>query len=378
MDQRENGFAALQAIDEFITQQRLVPVTGEQKDDRLQRTTWRYLLNLVNVTVHAHENPLDIALSYLNSSDAVSSQHKFAVPLLHLLATPNMAWLSENPWRPRVVASIESYLKTELDRDWKLKDVSQAHEKIEKYVRGVSDIERTMTGSLSALTSLDRFNVYRQNLLSTLSGPAGRLVLQPFLPTNLRAEVNELLTGLEQFLEVGDQPEVVDAYQRVIDTSDHLVKLLEEHCTRYSCQLAAHFQNDLVRLVKKSFTSNKATQPASVDIELRDKKYPLHLSNRHIDIGFVVRCDGPGYAHDVEISLMTEAGLTLKNDQVLIGRLAPDSALTISVAAVVDDIVSHFEIFVTSGTGETFDRSQRIPEPVALAAQPRVILTGHP
>src|SRR4029077_4769594 len=95
------------------------------------------------------------------------------------------------------------------------------------------------------------------------------------------------------------------------------------HGTNYA-RLLAGMAIRLAELLTEKFASNRAVQPADVTAGPVEKKYPLHLVARPIDLDLIVTNRGPGYAYDTQLDIHL---LTEREDQnqyhFELGRLSP-------------------------------------------------------
>jgi class 3 adenylate cyclase len=212
-----------------------------------------------------------------------------------------------------------------------------AHEKIERLALTVKESEQKYLDSLHMLTSLDRLSAHRKNLLAAINNKVGKNVLLPFLPDDVNAQLGEMYRRVEMYMERRqDYLSIVDAHARATREIERLNKMLESKGTMYSHWLLDEVGKKLFDLINQDFLSNKAAQPAHVSVEARDnKKYPFHIVGQIVDLAFNIRNEGPGYAYDIKLILMSDDGIELARDEIEAGSLAPTSMQLIEIPSKV-------------------------------------------
>ncbi|MBC8492659.1 MAG: ATP-binding protein [Chloroflexi bacterium] len=325
----------LKALDSVIQESQGKDVTSAEQN-RLKDLALRCILAVGGYVIQDKEDIGQKALDALDGYEELDQKKIVAVCFLRLLPQPGMKWLSDKPWRPRVVALLDSQFAEDLYRDQKVDAKSLAHKKMDQLAEIVRKHEQRFRGALQMLTSLDRMRVHRQKLMSAINSRVGRILVHPFLPGDIEGQLGELYKRVEIYLERRDDLDVVDAHAGAIEEMGRFVQALEAKGTMYSQCLAEQVGRKLITLIEEDFASNKAAQPTTVSVEARDKKYPLHLVGQLVNLGFTVKNQGPGYAHDTKLAVVTgDENINLSTDEVGIGRLAPATIQLIEIPSEV-------------------------------------------
>lgn len=326
----------LRAIDWVILQNRQKQFTPSA-EEQLKKVVLQSLLALVGITDFEGEIETE-ARSVIEHHGKYAEMKTVAICCLRLLPEPQMAWLSEMPWRPRIMSLFDAYFVDDIYRDSKINKDAQAHEKFSPLCEFLRKQEAALGKALDELTSLDRLNAHRNKLMSELNRKTSKALFSPFLPVNAEAQLNELYRLVESYLQHRDDLGIVDARTRLIAEAQQFIPSVKSRGTIYSEWLAERVGQQLITLADEDFRSNKAAQPANVLIEARDKKYPFHNASARINLSLVARNVGSGYAHEANLTVIVTEGeeqLKLLTDSVPVGRLAPTVSQNIEIAAEV-------------------------------------------
>lgn len=161
------------------------------ESEKYQELALRSILAIAGHDIKEDEDTYTKALSVLDHSDSMMDPRVVAICFLRLLPARIMTWLTDTPWRPKIVTLFDSQLD-ELYRDRKIEPKLQAHEKISKMSTVVREYEQQFNVALQALTSLGGVGGHRQKLMNALNSRVGRMLMQPFLPDDSEARLSEL------------------------------------------------------------------------------------------------------------------------------------------------------------------------------------------
>lgn len=326
-------------------------------------------INLICTTIAAQERnascPADQTIDQfvcqlLDDPVYLRTRQLIAVYFLRLLPEPGMEWLHEPPWRPRVIALIEQQAEDFCNIN-KIDLGMMAHQKIATLIEAMQKFDQDFQRALQTLTSLELMNKHRQRVMKILNGKVGRLLVHPFLPMNVEAQLDELFTRVQNYLDQRDSLGVVDAHTEAIAEIKQFIVAMTQHSTIYSQWFADMVGQRLENLVQDDFASNKAAQPTSVLIQPRDKKYPLHLIDHELHVGFLLHNQGPGYAHNTLLMVIAGENLSIVTDEIEIGRMAPGASQRIEVPSVVR-IMGEKADFLLQVMWKNFDGSQEEKE----------------
>ncbi|MCQ3973996.1 MAG: hypothetical protein DPW09_11165 [Anaerolineae bacterium] len=341
IDQRDR----LQELDAVIQVSREgKQLEGQGKDSK--KLALRALLLVAGSVIDTNSDVNKAALDMLDSHRGLASGKLVAVCLLRLLAEPNMGWLTENPWRPKVAALLDSQFSEDFYKEWRVDVNAMGHEKLDRLIQVVKEIDDKFYQAAQMLTSLERIKVQRQQLMQVIHQRANQTIILPFLLEDISSRLGELYTRVNAYIDERDSLQVLEVFESAIGEIDRFIQLTKTKNTIYSNVLASQVGEQLLLLIKKDFTDNKVAKPATVLVRVRDKKYPFHLVNHTIMIGLIVENDGPGYAHETNLIIVGDSNFHLLKDQVNVGRLAPATSQPIDIPVKVVKNSNKFDFMV--------------------------------
>lgn len=311
----------LKALDNMIQRSRGGDAKGRERE--LKDGALRCIVALAGWELSGEEDAEGTALRILDDYRELENRRLLAICLLRLLAERAMRWVSEPPWRPKVVTLVESQLADDLYHDARIDRGMLGHEKVDLLGKSVRAQEGYLEEALQMLTSLDRLGAHRQSLMKALNSTLGKIILHPFLPGDIQGRLGELYARADAYLERRKDLGVVDTLNSAIEEIGQFVETLEESGTIYSQRLIHGVGEKLRALIEEDFAKNRAAQPTKVSIEARHKKYPLHLIGENFDLGVLVRNEGPGYAYDTRLEILADDSLKILSNVIEVGRLAP-------------------------------------------------------
>jgi hypothetical protein len=301
-------------------------------------------------------------MELLGAYQKTDQRKLIAVCLLRLLPESAMKWISEPPWRPRIAAFLDSQFAEDLYQDCKLDKDLLAHKKLERLAQITKDQESRFLESLQSLTSLDRLKVHRQKIMGVINNKIARLLIHPFIPDAIIDELNELFTRVENYIQHRNDLSIVDAHRGVTDAVRKFVQLAETKGTIYSRWLSDKVGHKLSTLIEKDFANNRAVQPSKVIVEAREKKYPFHLVTQKVNLGFIVKNQGPGYAYDTKLTVLSdEEIIRLSSEEIEIGRLAPTEIQLVEIPSEVIHAQEEVDVILSLNWND-YDGTQHIVE----------------
>jgi len=282
------------------------------------------------------ENVENCAKDALDKFQEMQNKEIIAACYMRLMAEPEMAWVTLPPWRPKVVEFLDEVLGSETYKEWKINKDFMAHEKVPLLTEVVTKQEKTLIAAFESLTSLNQLLSHRQNLMEALRNKTGRIIMRPFLPIPTEALLKELYKKIEIYIEQRESLGGIDAYHEAKESIKRFSEQMTGNGTYYSKLIGLELETRFTTILDDDFANNKAAQPATVCIEARAKKYPLHLVGNTVNLGFIVRNTGPGYAYETKvIVLVDENVLDSTTSEIDIGRLPPNESQLIKIPAEV-------------------------------------------
>jgi len=322
----------LRELDSAIRKGRGANITPA-KEGELRDRVLRAILAMAGISIQPHEDASEHALGVLDNYAELEQKRLVAVCFLRLLPEPAMKWLLDIPWRPRVVALFDSQFSDNLYQDRKVDAGLLAHQKMNRLAEVVGEQERHFREAIQMLTSLDRMYAHRQKLMGVINSNVGRILLHPFLPDDIEARLSEVYTRVDDYLHQREDLGVVEAYRSASEEIERFVEISEAGGTDYGRWIARRVGRRLLDFIEEDFANNKAVQPAELSIEARDKKYPFHLVGQEVNLGFVVKNQGPGCAYDTRLTVMGDDSIKLLAEEIGIGRLAPAESQLVEIAS---------------------------------------------
>ncbi len=324
---------SLHAIDMEIQELRRDQLHQSKKSRK--DLTLQCLLVMAEYKLEDDEKINDVALEMLDEASRLPQCRSLAIAVLRLLPTSGMDWMQNNPYRAKFVALLDSQFANEWYKDKKVDVNAQAHEKLTQLTKIAKETEQNLEAALKSLTSIERAQSQRQKLMAVINGRVGKSIVRPFLPVQIDSLLADLFGRVETYLRERSGSDVVDAKEKLEIEIDEFVSETMGFGTLYSQWFADYVGNRLSKLVKEDFAGNKAAQPSRIAIGERDKKYPLHLENQSINLSFIVRNEGSGYAYEAKLIVACEEDLELTIGDIEIGRMAPGTSQIVRIPAVV-------------------------------------------
>lgn len=338
-------------FDQLLGQCKLEELThGQQK--RIKKQILRCILSIAGLTDNAlncaDDEVEDKAKESLDKHFEMHNKDIVTACYLRLMAFDQMDWVCLPPWRPKVIGFLEAQLNNDITKDLKIYPHSQAHEITPILIDAVLKQEIALENAIQTLTSLDQHQNNRNRLMATLNSRLGRVILRPFLPDNLDHHIGDLYLSIENYLKQRESLGIIDAHSDAVASITDFKKLLNSFGTAYSIKIGDSLGNKLLDLIEYDFSNNKASQPAKVTLETRAKKYPLHLVGNEINISFIVKNHGPGYAYNTHVEVICdETVLRILTPDIDLGRFPPSQSQNIKVPATILAMSENVDVLAT-------------------------------
>jgi hypothetical protein len=278
---------------------------------------------------------VETALQAISKHSEIADRHVVAGYLLRILAEPSCTWLTEQPWRPKVLALLLAEHEQTLFNLPQLRNKTQGHEQIAAIRSLVLDLKSRVSSAVAELTSLSRLSTHRERLLAAVNGKPGAFVIKPFLPQEALAHLQELYERASIYIQTREQPEVIDAFHSFEEQANRSRLALHGQAGEYITLLGDDVIERLINLVNQDFSTNKAIQPASLTATPVVKTYPFHVANAVLSFRVQIRNEGPGFAHEVQIRAVAPDNILLSDDATHVGRLPPNASHVVTVRANV-------------------------------------------
>ena len=255
--------------------------------------------------------------------------------LLRLLATPDLSWLQDHPWRPKLIKYLDRSIGSAF-YSGATTEASQAHEKVACVVSVVEDVERRFGRVADALSNLDRLSTSIQAVFAQLNRRQGQILIGPFLPPDMDLLLKALLASAKAYVQDRDSSGAADLFATASEEARQARDSLTKVGLSYALVLASMVER-LLTLLDTDFAGNAAAMPAKILVERDAKKFPLHLSNTPLQLSLLLRNEGPGYANSVAVTVDGDKELELTKDPMYVGRLKPGTTYRLEVQGVMSN-----------------------------------------
>ena len=334
--------ALLQAVDHAVVAHRDAAAQGEGAT-RARAAIVSALLAFTGST-----DPVDDVVGSLRDlladPSGVTERRELAVALLRALPLRAMGFLAEEgECRPLLARYVEGQLGDALPQGF---SADGAHVKVPKLLKMQTDASATLESAVATLTSLDRLKHSRSTLMKALKAGSARALLQPFLPpTFIDGALGELFTRAEDYLDSRTDARVVEAHRALGGAIAAAKQSLAVCPTEYAAWILERVVLRIGKLADEDFAGNKLARPAHVRVSSTDKRYPLRAGSA-LEIPVIVHNDGPGYAHEVSLLVVTNAPAHVDKPDILVGRMAPFADERVDMPFRIDRPVDTLQVLL--------------------------------
>jgi hypothetical protein len=202
---------------------------------------------------------------------------------------------------------------------------TQRYTKIEVLTDEIVAHEKALTDQLGMLRSLETIPIFRQEFLRLIKQPVHRLAFEPFLPDEAGfSAIREMLAAAERVASAGDTEMHSASHEsRSICAS---VKTASDECgTSIAREITTSLAESLDGLVLQKVKVQGFADPASLDLEIVSKKYPLQHVGSEIVLRFVVNNVSHGQAFEAELELDGAESIEIELPNRRLGMFAPGS-----------------------------------------------------
>jgi AAA+ ATPase superfamily predicted ATPase len=167
-------------------------------------------------------------------------------------------------------------------------------------------LEEELKGLVASMTDLRRIDAFRADLMAKVRRRATEEILGPFIPQQLiRGDVDSALKACSAY--VAASPETaLDLHDRALAAVEGLIQGAGAERTLY----AAIFHDLGIRLrelLEADFGEHPVNAPATIEVSLADKKYPLEVASVPVAVRIALANRGPGVARNVVLRLAADA-----------------------------------------------------------------------
>jgi hypothetical protein len=260
----------------------------------------------------------NFSLNTLFISTNTPQQKEFITAcLLRLLCRNENAVWEEIDFRHKTFKIFDEKL-SQIYSILKITEKTENHEKLSC----LKDLERKMLKDFniieSNLTSLKLAVEYRKNIMKTLRNPINNFFLCNFVDISLLSEekLKELFDALNSYEETSGVNRM-KVFKDVNDIFSAYIHDIDQFDSEFASLCLRGIFGKIHNLICDDFGKSDIIKPANLSLFHPDRKYPFHKINERIDLKFVLKNEGLGYAFEVEVEVLDADGLTFEFSQIV-------------------------------------------------------------
>jgi hypothetical protein len=247
--------------------------------------------------------------------------HLACAALLRLLVLDEDVF-TDDPRLLNAIALFDRVLGGRLYKGANIVGKTQAFEKRAALRNMVAQHEVALQNHIDSLGSLDALAAFRQQLSKLFKDQVTQLAVQPFIPGITIQTLNEVLAAV-QTVASADDGLALEASETALVRCDTLSVAAASLGTVYARTLLGGLSATLSALVRNDVRRRGLADPASVQVEAVEKRYPLG----HLTAALVIRLDvindGPGQARELAIALEADEAVALEEPERELGAFPP-------------------------------------------------------
>lgn len=316
----------LAQIDEVLDEFR------EAKDDKQVSNLLRKFCEAVSRAIQIEDDlRSDDPLFFGIFNEKLDQEKKrfIAICLLRLLNVNDKPFIETN-FRVRVFNKLfDNIFNYDIYKSLKIDIKEQTYEKESKLKGVVSRIEKDLSELISSFSNLDYLSSFQQKFMQNINSNLSKAILLPFIPRQLlESRLKDTFKSVEEYLnQKGTR--VLESYKNAKSILENYFSDAYDYGTKYSREYLGALAKKLIELLDSHFQSSPISKPAELTIEKVEKKYPFYIPGKEIELFFIVKNVGPGYAFDVEIEAESKIPITQKIQ--FLGQIEPNSSIEVQI-----------------------------------------------
>lgn len=211
----------------------------------------------------------------------------------------------------------------------------QTYEKESKLKGIVSELERNLSKLILSFNNINSLSSFQQQFMQNINSNPSKAILWPFIPRQLlESRLKDIFKFVEEYLnEKGTG--VLQSYENARNILKEYFADAYNYGTKYSRDYLGTLSKKLIELLDSHFQSSPVSKPAELKVEKVEKKYPFYIPGKEIELFFIVKNVGPGYAFDVEIEAESTISITRKIQ--FLGQIEPDSSIEVQIPSKTEN-----------------------------------------
>ena len=198
--------------------------------------------------------------------------------------------------------------------------------------------------------------------MSKLNFQQNKLFLEQFVaPSSLinTERINQIFETAQAY-NGSSMEDLFVSYQNMKDVFDPFFRDAEKDRSIFTERCIVAPVKKIYDYIRDDFENNDAIRATTVAISPLDRKYPLHVIGKKVELKFQVENQGPGYALDVQIECIdVDKGLKLCIPIVNLGILAPRQSSDIVFEIAIEDKIQGILGIIGQISWRNFDNSRQ-------------------
>ena len=214
----------------------------------------------------------------------------------------------------------------------------QNHEKLEKLLGTERTVLENFSDVTDSIVSLDMLSSIRQNFMSKLNFQQNKLFLEQFVtpPSLINTERINLVFETVQAYNESSMEDLVISYHNLENVFNPFLRDAEKNRSIFTERCIVAPVKKIYDYIQDDFKNNDVIKSTTIAISPLDRKYPLHVIGKQVDLKYRIENQGPGYALDVQIECEMDEGLAQCNP-VSLGSLGQHQSSEIILQTTVED-----------------------------------------
>jgi len=251
-----------------------------------------------------------------------------AICLLRLLNVNDKPF-EETTFKVKVFKLFDNIFSYDIYKYLKIDIKEQTYEKESKLKGIVSKLEKDLSELISSFSNLDYLSSFQQKFMQNINSNLSKAILWPFIPRQLlESRLRDIFKSVEEYLnEKGTR--VLESYKNARSILENYLSEAYDYGTKYSREYLGALAKKLIELLDSHFQSSPISKPAELKVEKVEKKYPFYIPGKEIELFFIVKNVGPGYAFGVEIE--ADSTITITQNIQFLGQIEPNSSIEVKI-----------------------------------------------
>ncbi len=252
--------------------------------------------------------------------DTLAEAPEPAIPLAGLLrALPFFSEVEDAAIRPKLVNICRNRAPDQFTSGF---FDGQNHLVLPKLESVAPEYLRGLRAACREMTSLDRAGAVRGTLLKELNRRPNRILTNAFLP-GVKELISDFFDSLDAYLASGATADTITAFEHLRYATNAVVRAAEALDTKYARVLRKELIQPVYEMVESKVADSPAFKATLLQLHVSERRYPLHMVGKKLEVPIGVRNLGPGLADNVVVSVVGNDGVSLAESEFLLERMVP-------------------------------------------------------